>query len=575
MDAHPLQAFGILTLVYAVVTAALSSIKLLWLDELITFHIARLSTLSAVWHALAEGADPNPPLTHFAVHACIRLFGFHAYAYRLPAMVGYWIGMLALFFFLKKRLPATWALLGTLLSMSMGGFDWSYESRSYAIFYGFTMLAFYCWSLAAQSFPTPRTRRFALACMVLSLAAAICTNYFAVLAFIPIAGAELTRTALRVRAHRSRSLLHRSSVPAIDWAIWAGLALASTPLLFFHHLIRQNVALYGPYAWNRVSLDSIGAGYADMVEALLYPLGALLAFALLCWNFRRYSDAARARLRPRWLDNMAQVQAVSRTGPPRLSLPECVGVLLLMAYPVLGYVLASVGGGMLASRFVIPVGLGFAIAAALVAYRTFGHLPRAGIVALGLCLLWFMVRESYIGYQFNLEANALFGTFDAFHRTGLDRAHDPIVVSDNLLVLPFQYYAPPEIASRVVDAVDFAAIMRDRHEASSQVNLWHGRTFYGFPIVPLAQFQYGTGEYTIVTSNPNWLLDDLRDHGYRVDWVPGSETLADPLNYPFIPLAHGKSVIYRTRGDQARLDPTFYAIPYPLPLAGELPVEAR
>ena len=91
-----MRAFGLLTLWYLVINAALSACKLLWLDELLTVHVARAPTFGVIWRALQAGADPNPPLTDFAVHACIRVFGAHTYVYRMPAILGYWLGMWAL-----------------------------------------------------------------------------------------------------------------------------------------------------------------------------------------------------------------------------------------------------------------------------------------------------------------------------------------------------------------------------------------------------------------------------------------------------------------------------------------------
>jgi hypothetical protein len=117
----------------------------------------------------------------------MRLFGEYEFALRLPVMIGYWIGMVALFQFLRRRVSATWALAAVFMSMSMAAFQYSYESRSYGIFYGLAMLAVYCWSCTVDPATSSRRRWFALIGMVVALAAGISTSYIAVLAFIPIA----------------------------------------------------------------------------------------------------------------------------------------------------------------------------------------------------------------------------------------------------------------------------------------------------------------------------------------------------------------------------------------------------
>src|SRR3569833_608876 len=97
VDSYPGRAFVVLTAAYFVVVFTASSFKLLWLDELITLHLARLNGLNALWDALARGADPNPPITYILVHWSRQLLGQHEFAYRLPDIIGYWIGLLSLF----------------------------------------------------------------------------------------------------------------------------------------------------------------------------------------------------------------------------------------------------------------------------------------------------------------------------------------------------------------------------------------------------------------------------------------------------------------------------------------------
>ena len=567
IDVHPFRAFAVLTVFYLVVTAALSSLKLLWMDELITIHIAGLGSPTAIWQALNHGADPNPPLTHLAVLASSRLFGPHSYAFRLPAVVGYWVGMLALFLYVKQRLPATWAILGTVISMGMGGFEWSYESRSYALFYGTTMLALYCWSRATGPFASTRSGSYAVAGIALSLAAGLCANYFSVLAFVPIAAGELTRTAQKARPlwpEKGSGAL----VEAVDWRIWFALALAITPLLGFHALIEKSIALYSPYAWNKVTFDMTNIAYLDMVEAMLYPLAALALIAAAVWALGRPCDDCRARLRPGWIRALANASAQRQPRTAIPPLPEMVAVFTLMAYPYLGWALASLHGGMLSSRFVIPVCFGLAIAAAFVAYRTFGSFRAAGPLLLTFFLLWFMVRESYIGYSYSEQKDALYSTFAALH--SVDHRGEPIVVSDNLLLLPFQYYAPRNVASRVVYPMDIAAIMHRRREASGEVNLWNGRSTYGFPILPLASFQHSVSTYLLVTSEPDWLLDDLHAHQYPDDILP-VDTHAEPLNYVATPLSHFKSEIFRVYGDQFPFLNEISPEAIPFSFSGELP----
>jgi hypothetical protein len=557
IERYPTRSFLLLSAIYLVAVICLSWVKLLWLDELITLHIARLNSTRAILHALATGADPNPPVIHLAVMLCRRLFGEHALALRLPAILGYWIGMLSLFLFLKRRIPATWALAGVLLTLGMGGFEWSYESRSYAIFYGFTMLALLCWSYTTDAGSTRNRRAVFTSALAFSLAAALCTNYFSVLAFFPIAAGEFTRSLI--------SLSRGNGTRSFRAPIWIALAVASLPLLVFRSFIRTSVALYQPYAWNKVSSGAIFDSYSSMVAEMLYPLSALLLLSLLVLWLGPICSFAPNRLRPSWLSTLASTRR--RVGAKlQLTPPECAAVAVLVLYPFVGYVVASIHGGMLSPRFVIPVCLGMAIAGVLLAFHTFGHLRSAGTLFLLSACIWFAAREAYVGFSYEVQKESFFRVIG--HIPEVLEPDQPIVVADNLLVLPLRFYAPPQIASRIVYPIDIPAIMRQRGEASAEINLWTGRDLvYDFKILPIASVQQGTGTYPIITGQPDWIVDDLRRHFYDTEPLPVDSEAAG-LDTGTTPLSHGKPYFYWSDREQYT---ALASSPRPFDLAANVP----
>lgn len=583
IDRRPRWAFVGLTVAYAAVIACLSHMKLLWLDELITLHIARLGSSGAIWNALARGADPNPPATHLLVHWSRVLFGDHELANRLPAALGYWVGMLSLFAYLRRRMPGTWALAGTVLSLCMAAFDYSYESRSYGIFYGLAMLAFLCWSWTVDP-RSGRGRRFAaLIGMAVALAGGISTNYFAVLAFVPIAIGEAVRTWKR-QGQRDKGLLR-----LIDWRIWIAMGVAAAPLFLYRRLIDHAIARFAPYAWNKVSQDAVFNSYTDMVEIVLYPLLALfvlaIGMAILERRVARMCPECRERVVPGWMAAMMARRGEdiprglkpgifsSESQPARLkscpyAIPayEAAGVFCFMAYPFIGYGIATICGGMLSPRFVIPVCFGFAIVGALVAFRLFGSMRRAGTAFLLFASAWFLCRESVVAYWYAEQKDSFYKLLDELpHAEAMLPANAPIVIPDPLLALAFQHYAPPAQAARAVFAVDFPAVRAFRGDDSPEENLWAGRGYlYTLPVETVAEFEKqgareqgneGTreqrGDYLILAGKPNWLLRDLHLHHYAVERLP-LETHASEIG-GFTPLAHGKPEFYAAHwgGEQA------------------------
>jgi hypothetical protein len=552
IERRPWLSFALFSAFYFVIVFCLSSMKLLWLDELITLHIAQLGSLSAIWHALGHGVDPNPPLTYLLVHLSTSIFGAHEFAYRLPAAIGYWIGLVSLFAYLRRLLPAAWALAGTVISTTMAAFEYSYESRSYGIFYGLAMAALLCWSWTADPAASRPGRSriawwLALAGMTLALAAGTSTNYFAVVAFVPVAAGEAARTILRARnpvATAERGTWLARLWTAIDLRVWIAMLLAGLPLLAYRQLIEHSIAQFAPYAWNKVSWSQVTDSYTEMVEMMLYPALALFGFELLlrlvAWRTRRLCPACRASLLPRSLSAVVERSQDSFAVP----LYEGVAIFFLMAYPILGYIIASVRGGMLSPRFVIPVCFGFAIAITLVAFQLFNQFRPAAAALLCLALAWLICRESYVGYWYEEQKQCFYKVVDRLPQAeAAAPAGSPIVVSDPLMVLTFRHYAPREAASRVVLPLDFPAIRFFRHDDSPEENLWAGRDLlYTLPIVPLADFQNSAGKYLILASDGNWLLDDLGAHRYPVKPLD-IDTRAEAIG-GFTPLGHGTPAFY-------------------------------
>ncbi|WP_263416130.1 ArnT family glycosyltransferase [Terriglobus albidus] len=542
INTHPALAFTTLSAFYAVITTLLSSMKLLWLDELITYHLANLGSAHAIWHALSLGADPNPPLSHLAVLSAMRLFGNHELALRLPAIAGYWLGLLSLYLFLRRRISPTWALAGTFLSMATGAFEYSYESRSYGIFYGFAMLALLCWSRTIE----PKTRSheaLTLTGMVIALALGISTNYFAVLAFLPVAAGEVAFTLQRLHTERWRMAeLHSIIRPRI----WLGMMLAAAPLVCYRGLIRAGISTYAPHAWNKVSLDQVFDSYTEMVEAVLYPLLALFLLVGIVRVLSRFCTNCRASIRPRALGQLATEYRM-RHGRQAFPTHELIAAFFLMLYPFLGYAVASIKGGMLSPRFVIPVCFGFAIAGVAAAHRLFGHTRYAAIIFLILFVTWVTTRESIIGYWYTEQKQSFYKVVSHLSTIA---GNQPIAIPDPLMVLTFQRYAPPSLASRIVFPVDFDAIRRFRGEDSPDRNLWTGRnSYYHVPIVPLAGFLQQTGHFIILGHDKNWMVQDLREHRYPVDEMP-INTRAGAIG-GFTPLMHGVPKFYEASGDRS------------------------
>jgi len=413
------------------------------------------------------------------------------------------------------------------------------------------MVAFLFWSRAVDPSRTRKGRFGVLAGMCIALAAGISTNYFAVVAFLPVSLGECVRSAVlfaRKRQFGDRRPTEVLIRDVIDSPVWLAVMLAGLPLVAYRPLIEHSIAQFAPYAWNKVSLGQAADSYTEMVEVALYPILALFLLAGAVYLLRRWSSrftrSSSLNGVPAW------IAPVLEEPLPRVTLPwhEVAAIFAFMAYPILGYLIASVRGGMLSPRFVIPVCFGFAIAATFVSYHLFGNFSRAGTTILCFVTCWFICREAYVGYWYEEQKECFYKIVDRLPRAdAFVPANATIVIPDPLLALTFQHYAPPRYASREAFPLDFPAIRYYRHDDSAEENIWAGRgSLYELPITPLANFESSARKYLIIASDGNWLLEDLRDHHYETDRL-AIDTHAQAIG-GFTPLAHGTPAFYVSDG---------------------------
>jgi hypothetical protein len=512
INRSPGRVLAALISLYLVIACAEGAGKLLWGDELITLAIARQGSFAGIWHALALGTDPNPPLMHWLVMISTDVFGQSAFAVRLPAILCVLLAIVSLWIILSRWLSPGYAAVGVLAFMATRGFDYAYDARSYAPLMGFAMasLAFWLTSTDRQG----RPKLLALAGMAAALALGLSSNYYGVLAFFPIAAGEVVRS---VRARR------------IDVGVWVAMAAAALPLYAYLPLIHHNIAEFAPHAWNRPRAGMIADSYLELVEGILWPV---LGFALyIAWKM--FIQVPRTPF-----------PAASRTRPP-VQIHEAVALGVLILYPVLGFCIAAGGAGMVSPRCVAPVCCGFGIVAGLFARRIFGAKAWTGVLLLSAALVWVVARESVCAVLIAQQRSAFLTLRD---EVGRESGNRPIVVADSLFVLPLAHYSPKEMRARIIFPIDFDAIHRTEQDDSGEQNLWAGRNgVFPIRIVAYDPSLFAAADVTVVSRYRGWLPERLVHDGLALS----EEAITWPQTYTwqqlggvFTPMAHEETRIF-------------------------------
>ena len=254
-----------LSIVYIILTFLRAEAKLIWHDELFTYHLSRLPSVAAIWQALLNRADMNPPLLYIATKYSFELFGEGHITARLPSILGYLVCVLCIFRFVSRRCPSVYAFCAAGFLLICGAYEYAIEARSYGMVLGFAGLALIFWQSVASG---DRYRRLCLTGLAVSLAAAMLTHAYAVLLIPAFALGELTRSWFSRR---------------FDWPVWLSFTAGVPSILIYLHLLSN---------WSKAQLASVAyvptysslpKFYNFLFEPALWPLFAaamLIAVAL-------------------------------------------------------------------------------------------------------------------------------------------------------------------------------------------------------------------------------------------------------------------------------------------------------
>jgi uncharacterized membrane protein len=392
----------VLAVLYAALTGlGQASDKRFFFDEVATIAVARQESPSAIWNALAQAADPQPPAYYLLEALSARVVGDPHVAYRLPSLLGFLAIPIAVWFFVRKRLGEVPALAAALLPLVMPVFTlYAIEARPYALMTGCIAAALVMWQDADKPW---RTAALAL-CLILA-----CTfSYSALLGFVPFGLAELVRS-LRLRQVRVR--------------VWLAFAAGCLPLVICWPLLSAFRQAYGAAFWARPQLI---AAYGELVGMSARWVAPLVAATVIAWllSLRRRQDPVRP-------------------GPSPYPIEEVALILTLVCLPVIIYAASVALHTPMVSRYALPAVLGLAIAAASLASAGMG--PRGVPYLLGAILSIIAVQQIDQWRFGQSNPQIAMAHSDAATLQRLLQRHgltgSPVVVSDGLRYLPMAYYA--------------------------------------------------------------------------------------------------------------------------------------
>jgi len=410
---------------YFFVTAA-HGLRSFWYDELYTFYIAKLPSISAAWAAVRAGADLNPPFLYAAVHISQKIFGAHELGTRVPSIIGFAAVIVALYAVLQKRVGKVYAMCGAMVPLITTAYGYASEARHTALVLGGAALAMVSWQKATGS----KSRAGWLLGITAGLGIALLSHCYAVALALPFAAGELMRS---VRLKR------------VDWRVWIAFAASTPALLFYPALLQRSggaaVHIYPPSATRFVTFykDIAGDGLPWIALALL----------ILIWLGSRTGRIPCSWTMPSW---------------------ESAWVIGALLIPVVLIAFTMATGRVFATRYALAAVLGLAILLGHAFHRAANGDERAGsavlLLFIGAFLAPFLVQIVQGSHSSTSETSAAEPGRQQIAVPGypllsqLPAGDAPIVIATGTWFLEVDHYAPPEIAARLYSLSDRAAAIR-------------------------------------------------------------------------------------------------------------------
>jgi hypothetical protein len=515
LERWPVAVWAGFTVLLVLRAVAESAQKPLWYDELVTYYVTALPSLSAIWQALSHAADGTPPLFHIVSRASTGLLGDSEWALRLPALLGCWLTSVALYLFVRRRTSASCAWIAATCPWLTGAAYFVTEARSYGLALGCASCALVAWQAAHET--TGRRRAMWVVLLAAFLGGAISFHYYATFILMPLVAGEFVRTVWRRR---------------VDLAVWTALLVGMLPLVIYLPLIRaaSGYVTYGA----RPGLRSMFAFYDRMIaqnvvgEFLLVLVALLVVHRILAERrgtlptaitfltsfssitpglaaTRGAGERARAiRVNlPRGLTTDADERRV------RIPIEERVAIAMFLLMPPCLVIVARYSNVPYFDRYVVWTVIGFSICLAWLARQL--RESRA-LIVVAVVFLSLSAAHSLKPWVLGWSRPSI----DAMIADAPPAV--PIVITDVVEFLQAAHYADPSLRARLYYLADRDAAVRYTGQDESDAHILALRDWAPFRIDSYETFRATHERFLLYETSGMyaWMVPRLIDDGAHV-----------------------------------------------------------
>jgi Dolichyl-phosphate-mannose-protein mannosyltransferase len=466
-------ALAVLTLLYVAVVSVANR-RFVWFDELFTLDLAQAGTVQQMWQLIRK-FDFQLPVGYLLSRISIKLIGHGSLGLRLPSMLEFYVGSMALFLYVRRKVGISYAIAAVLLLWLGQTFRYATEARPYALLLMFFSTLLLCW----DSTKTSENRGLALWGVALSNLGMFTAHMFAPLSLFPFLAAE------GFSFSRTRKT---------DFALWAGLLLPTVLIVSYLPAFHGYEKLYFPPEF-QASLHKMAGFFHEAIVGISVALVMALSAALA----------------------MPQQRTQLRTGsglrPEELVLFGC-----LLLNPIFLNAALMETHGAFWGRYAITTEAVIYIGMAMLLGIRLGNDRRAGYAAAAVLLLFCLAENVWLPLSHPSLRNA--------SALASIRPDLPLVDAGGVTFFEMNHYENPDILSRLY-------FLKNRSLALSytNTNLFEDRGFGDdmkayFPIrahiAAYTDFVREHHEFLVFGTYgapEQWLLHKLHDDGARLTWL--------------------------------------------------------
>ncbi|HXF27715.1 MAG TPA: glycosyltransferase family 39 protein [Bryobacteraceae bacterium] len=464
------------TLIYLAATLKIASAKLLWDDEFFTLYISR--DVHGILGALATGADQHPPSFYYLTHLITNILGTNHITFRLPAVVGYWLMCVCLYFIVGRLLSRAWGAVAMLIPLASPLYYYASEGRGYGLMVGLSALAWLIWLRACEG----GNRKVLLPALAMCLAGAVSSHYYAILILLPLGLGELTRWAL---------------LKKVDFPMALAFCAPAVPLLLFLPIIRK-ASGYSKHFWARPHWSSLYYFYPSNLGPL-QDIAIVAVIVALCYRVFFGHSAGAA-------------------DPARKQRPwELASVIGLVAIPLAAMAIAKLVTNGFSDRYALTGLIGVAVVLCyLMFYISRGVTVIALIVWTG-CLLSFGFNGNVLLSKGRTVRSDVAGEIHLLESTG----KTPIAVAEVTVFHRLSFYAPRELVSRLTYVADPKESIKYLGHDTVDRGLLALRPWFPIHVVPLSIYLARTPKFLVYgyVGEWTWLTYDLSRPGLHTTLV--------------------------------------------------------